>query len=118
LFLSFSILFCLLFPCTVLFSPLFLTAHIDVVSKLGMSGVKPPSHHTSSQRDAQLYTGTFFTALGPTQPPSQWVPRGSFPGVKRPEREADHSHPSSVEVNNTWGYTSTLTIRLHGVVLS
>jgi hypothetical protein len=32
--------------------------------------------------------------------------RGSFPGVKRPGREADHSHPSSAEVKNAWSYTS------------
>jgi hypothetical protein len=33
--------------------------------------------------------------------------RDSFPGAKRPEREADHSSPSSSEVNNAWNYTST-----------
>jgi hypothetical protein len=27
--------------------------------------------------------------------------------VKRPGREADHSPPSSAEVKNVWGYTST-----------
>jgi hypothetical protein len=43
---------------------------------------------------------------------------GSFPGVKRPGREADHSPPSSAEVKNEWSYTSTPPIRLHGVVLS
>jgi hypothetical protein len=39
-----------------------------------------------------LFTTEFRTALGPTQPPTQWV------GIKRPEREADHSSPSSAEV--------------------
>jgi len=33
-------------------------------------------------------------------------------------RETDHSPPSSPEVKNAWSYTSTSSIRLHGVVLS
>jgi hypothetical protein len=33
--------------------------------------------------------------------------RGSFPGVKRLGREADHSPPSSVAVKNAWIYAST-----------
>jgi hypothetical protein len=40
-------------------------------------------------------------ALGPTQPPVQWVPGVLSTGVKaRPGRDADHSSPSSVEVEN------------------
>jgi len=40
-------------------------------------------------------------ALGPTQPPVQWVPGVLSPGVKaRPGRDADHSPPSSAEVEN------------------
>jgi hypothetical protein len=40
-------------------------------------------------------------ALGPTQPPVQWVPGVLSPGVKaRPESDADHSPPSSAEVEN------------------
>jgi hypothetical protein len=40
-------------------------------------------------------------ALGPTQPPVQWVPGVLSPGVKtRPARDADHSPPSSAEVEN------------------
>jgi hypothetical protein len=38
------------------------------------------------------------TTLGPTQPPTQWVPGALSLGVKRPGREADHSLPSSAEV--------------------
>jgi hypothetical protein len=38
-------------------------------------------------------------------------------GVKRSEREADHSPPSRAEVKYAWGYASTPPIRLHGVVL-
>jgi hypothetical protein len=44
--------------------------------------------------------------------------RGSFPGVKRQGREADHSPPSSADIKNAWSYTSTPPIRLHDVVLS
>jgi hypothetical protein len=40
----------------------------------------------------------FTIALGPTQPPIQWVPGALSLGVKRPGREADHSPPSSAEV--------------------
>jgi hypothetical protein len=36
------------------------------------------------------------TALGPTQPPIQWVPGALSLGVKRSGREADHSLPSGV----------------------
>jgi hypothetical protein len=36
-------------------------------------------------------------------------------GGKRLKREAYRSPPSSAEVKNTWSYTSTLPIRLHGL---
>jgi hypothetical protein len=36
-------------------------------------------------------------ALGPTQPPIQWV-QGVVPGLKRPGRGVDHPSPSIVEV--------------------
>jgi hypothetical protein len=40
-------------------------------------------------------------ALGPTQPPIQWVPGVLSPGGKaRPGRDTDHSPPSSAEVKN------------------
>jgi hypothetical protein len=45
-----------------------------------------------------LFTTVSRTALGPTQPPIQWVRGALFLGVKRPGREADHSPPSSTEV--------------------
>jgi hypothetical protein len=40
------------------------------------------------------------SALGPTQPPIQWVPGAASSGVKRQGREADHSPPCSAEVKN------------------
>jgi hypothetical protein len=39
-------------------------------------------------------------------------------GVKRPGREADHSHPSSAEVKECVELYFLSPIRLHGVVLS
>jgi hypothetical protein len=37
-----------------------------------------------------LFTTASRTALGPTQPPIQWLPGALSLGVKRPGREADH----------------------------
>jgi hypothetical protein len=65
-----------------------------------------------------LFTTASRPALGPIQPPIQWVPGALSLGVKRPVREADHSPPSSAEVKNAWSYTSTSPIRLHGLELS
>jgi len=45
-----------------------------------------------------LFTTVFRTALGPTQPPLQWVPGALCLGVKWLGRETDHSPPSSAEV--------------------
>jgi hypothetical protein len=39
-------------------------------------------------------------ALGPIQSPSEWVPVGLPPGVKRPVSEFDHSPSSGAEVKN------------------
>ena len=41
--------------------------------------------------------------------------RVSFPGVKLPGREVDHSPPRSAEFKNEWSNTSAPFIRLHGV---
>jgi hypothetical protein len=50
----------------------------------------------------------------PGRPDRLWVPtsyltgtRGSFPGVKRPVREADHSPPTGAETKKMWIYIST-----------
>jgi hypothetical protein len=54
-----------------------------------------------------LFSMSSTPALGFTQPPIQWGTGVSFPGVKRPGREADHSLPSSAQVKKLWTYTST-----------
>jgi hypothetical protein len=77
-------------PVRLLLDKLFYIFYISVIYKVSM----------------YLTTGSR-PALGPTQPRIQWVPGALSLGVKRPEREADHSPPSSSEVKNAWNYTST-----------
>jgi hypothetical protein len=52
--------------------------------------------------------------MGPNHPPIKWGV-GSSSGVKRSGREVDHSPPSSTDVKNEWGYTSTPPVFLHRV---
>jgi hypothetical protein len=47
-----------------------------------------------------LFSTASRPAVGPTQPPIQWVLGEISSGVKRQEREADHSPPSRAEANN------------------
>jgi hypothetical protein len=56
--------------------------------------------------------------LGPTQPPIQWVAGSLSLGVKRPDREANRSPPSSAEVKEWVELYLHSPIRLHGLVLS
>jgi hypothetical protein len=45
-----------------------------------------------------LFTTATRTAMGPNQPPIQWVLGALSLGVKRPGRGADNSPPSNAEV--------------------
>jgi hypothetical protein len=68
-----------------------------------------PRGRTSSPSKGKIFrlSTSSKPVLGPTPPPIQWVPGALSPEVRRPGREADHSPPTSVEVKNTWIYTST-----------
>jgi len=57
-------------------------------------------------------------ALGPTQPPVQWVLGALSLGVKQPVHAADLSFPSSADVKNTRIYTPIPPVHLHGMMLS
>jgi len=59
------------------------------------------------QGQGPSFATPYWPALWPTQSPNQGVPWGCFPGVKRPDHEADHSPPSSVEVKIACNYGST-----------
>jgi hypothetical protein len=48
-----------------------------------------------------LYSTVSRLALGPAQPPIQWVQRALSLGIQWPGREDDHSPPSSAEVKNS-----------------
>jgi hypothetical protein len=65
-----------------------------------------------------LFNTASRTALELTKPLTGWVPRAVPLEVKWAGCEADHSPPSSAEVKDEWSYTSTLPVRLIGMVLS
>jgi hypothetical protein len=46
-------------------------------------------------------------ALGPSQPPVQWIPGVLSPGVKRPGRDADHSPHLVPRLSRNRSYTSS-----------
>jgi hypothetical protein len=79
--------------------------------RAGRSGVRIPAGAGNF-----LFTTMSTSALGPSQPPIQWVPRVISLEVKRLGCEADQSPPSSAEVKNPWSYTCTPPIH-HDVVL-
>jgi hypothetical protein len=56
-------------------------------------------------------------ALGFTQPAIEWIQQPLSPGLKRLERETDHSCPSSAVVKNV-GAVPPLPTSLHYLVLN
>jgi hypothetical protein len=60
----------------------------------------------SWHRGQGIFLQAYTTALGPTQPPVQWVLLESLTAVKRPGPEPDHLPPLSADVENDWCYKS------------
>jgi hypothetical protein len=77
----------------------------------------------SSEFESQAGLGIFLfettsrPTLWPTQSLIQWITWALSLGIKRPGREADHSLPSSAEVQECVELYLHSPIRLHGVVL-
>jgi hypothetical protein len=63
-----------------------------------------PEDRGSGNRENSVFFTTSIPALGPTQPPIQWV-SGHFP--RGGGREADHWPPSSAEIKKAWSHTYT-----------
>jgi hypothetical protein len=58
---------------------------------------------SSSPGRVENFLCTFLRpALGPTQPPVQWVTGAFSPVVKRPGREVDQSPPANAEVKKMY----------------
>jgi hypothetical protein len=74
--------------------------------------------HGSARDFSLLYSvQTLRPALRLTQPLIQWVLWAPSPGVKHQGREADHSPPSSAEIENGKTILNS-SIRLHGVTFN
>jgi hypothetical protein len=73
------------------------TSQYSVWMQIGLQGFDP-----QQRQRIFLVASASRPALGPSQPPIQWVPGGSFPPrVKsRPGSDVDHSPPSSAEIKN------------------
>jgi hypothetical protein len=61
-----------------------------------------------------VYSTASSSFLGPTQPPIQRILRSLSLGIKRQEREADHSSPSGAEVE--WGGMPVVATPLSSVI--
>jgi hypothetical protein len=97
---------CLTHPCTELHSKQYPSrsrvSSGSIVSDYGLDDRAIGVRSRQGQRIFPL-TSVSRPALGPTQPPVQWVPGVLSPGVKpRPGRDADHSPLSSAEVVNEY----------------
>jgi hypothetical protein len=83
------------------------------VQRLAMGWTTKGSEFESRWGKNFLFSMSPRPALGPTQPPIQWVPVAISPGVKRPGRETDYCR----DQENVGLYIYS-PVRLHGVVLN
>jgi hypothetical protein len=88
---------------------LFMSGGGGGIAQSVLLGVGRPRGRSSSPSRIKnfLFSLSSRPAMGPTQSPIRWVPGILSPGIKRQGHEADHSPPTSAEVNKMWIYTST-----------
>jgi len=95
----------------------FLDIRVSAVGKLTGLLARQQEESRLVYRQVQnscLYSRASKPALERTQPSIQQAPWGSFPRLKRTEREADHVPSSTAEVKNKWNCYLRFHIRLHG----
>jgi len=76
----------------------------------------PTQYSTGWTTGVQFPVGSMIGLFSSPRPPDR--PGAFNQGANRPRREADRSSPPSAEVKNAWNYTSTPSIRLHGMMLN
>ena len=83
------------------------TDHAIPALRAGRSSVQIPvvARNLSLFRNVQIGYGAHLSPYVPG-----FLPRGE----KQPQRDADHSSPTSAAVKNEWSYTSAVPTRLHG----
>jgi hypothetical protein len=59
-----------------------------------------PGFDSRKGQEIFLYSTSSRPALGPAQPPTQWVPGALSLGVKQQGRATDHSPPINAEIKN------------------
>jgi hypothetical protein len=79
---------------------------VDVTTGYGAGRLRGQNSSPGTVKNF-LFSTSSRPALGPIQPPIQWVPEALSPEVKRPGRQADNSPPASAEVKKMWICTST-----------
>jgi hypothetical protein len=87
--------------CIVIASVHLVTVRSSRDSSVGMAtgyGAERPGLDPRNGQEIFLFSITSRPALVSPQPLIQWVQGATSPGVKRQEREADHSSPYSAEV--------------------
>jgi hypothetical protein len=70
--------------------------HYSDTTKTAHNGAKPNQKFLSVRHASKASK----PALGPTQPPVQWITGSLTPGIQQVGRDADQSPPSTAKVNN------------------